>query len=83
MPTPLEKFQSLLRELFQFEHADLDFGVYRIMNLRRDRMEKWLTEELPARAKSILTEGGQTADDDDLASRLEQLRICWGLSPNS
>ena len=30
MLKPLEKFQSLLRELFQFEHADLDFGVYRI-----------------------------------------------------
>jgi hypothetical protein len=35
MPTPLEKFQSLLRELFQFEQADLDFGVHRIMSPRR------------------------------------------------
>ena len=73
MPTPLEKFQSLLRELFQFEQADLDFGVYRIMNLRRARMEKWLNEELPARASAILKKGGNTADDD-LGGRLEVLK---------
>jgi adenine-specific DNA-methyltransferase len=73
MPTPLEKFQSLLRELFQFEQADLDFGVYRIMNLRRERMEKWLNEELPARARAILAQGGTTADDD-LGARLEALK---------
>jgi tetratricopeptide (TPR) repeat protein len=73
MATPLEKFQSLLRELFQFEQADLDFGVYRIMNLRRERMKKWLNEELPARARAILKQGGTTADDD-LSNRLEALK---------
>jgi hypothetical protein len=31
MATPREKFQSLLRELFQFDRANLDFGIYRIM----------------------------------------------------
>jgi len=74
MPTPLEKFQTLLRELFQFEQADLDFGVYRIMNLRRERMERWLNEELPARARGILKLGGSTADDD-LNRRLEVLKL--------
>ncbi len=73
MPIPLEKFQLLLRELFQFEQADLDFGVYRIMNLRRARMEKWLNEELPARARAILKQGGNTADDE-LGGRLEVLK---------
>jgi len=24
----LEKFQNLLREIFQFESSDLDFGIY-------------------------------------------------------
>lgn len=73
MSTPLEKFQSLLRELFQFEQADLDFGVYRIMNMRRERMEKWLNEELPERAREILKQGGATADDD-LSARIEALK---------
>lgn len=30
------KFQNLLRELFQFDCADLDFGIYRIMNHKLD-----------------------------------------------
>ena len=39
-----DKFQRLLRELFQFDCADLDFGIYRIMNRKRDVIEKKLTE---------------------------------------
>lgn len=31
-PPHISKFQQLLRELFQFDCADLDFGIYRIMN---------------------------------------------------
>ena len=73
MQTALGKFQSLLRELFQFEHADLDFGVYRIMNLRRERMEKWLNDELPKRARQILKIAEKTADDN-LLDRLAILK---------
>jgi hypothetical protein len=29
------KFQQLLREIFQFDCTDLDFGIYRIMNYKR------------------------------------------------
>ena len=32
MATTFEKFQRLLEELFQLDQADLDFGIYRIMN---------------------------------------------------
>jgi len=42
-----EKFQQLLRELFQFDCADLDFGIYRIMNYKRDVIEKFITRDLP------------------------------------
>src|ERR1044071_7510416 len=74
MPTALEKFQNLLRELFQFEDAaELDFGIYRIMKLRRERMEQWLTVDLPARAKEII-DGSSPTFDSDLAQRLEGLR---------
>lgn len=74
MRKPLEKFQQLLRELFQFEDAaQLDFGIYRIMKLRRERMEQWLTVDLPARAKEII-EGSSPTFDDDLTQRLEGLR---------
>ena len=47
MTSHREKFQQLLRELFQFDCADLDFGIYRIMNYKRDVVEKFITRDLP------------------------------------
>lgn len=43
----LSKFQQLLRELFQFDFADLDFGIYRIMNHKRDVVERFIAKDLP------------------------------------
>jgi adenine-specific DNA-methyltransferase len=42
----LKKFQDLLRQLFQFEAADMDFGIYRIMNARREEIMRFLNDEL-------------------------------------
>ena len=44
---PIQKFQNLLRELFQFDCADLDFGIYRIMNHKRDVVERFISTNLP------------------------------------
>lgn len=43
----LQKFQRLLKELFQFESSDLDFGIYRIFNYKRKEIEKFIEERLP------------------------------------
>ena len=53
----VEKFQQLLRELFQFDCADLDFGIYRIMNHKRDVIEKFITEKLPNSVAAELDRG--------------------------
>jgi len=37
-----DKFKDILREMFQMDQADLDFGIYRIMNAKRDEIEKFL-----------------------------------------
>ncbi|GAB6274469.1 MAG: hypothetical protein STSR0004_13320 [Peptococcaceae bacterium] len=42
----IKKFQDLLEKLFQFEAADLDFGVYRILNAKKNRLEKFIQEDL-------------------------------------
>ncbi len=47
MADAIGKFQHLLRELFQFDCADLDFGIYRIMNYKRETIEKFVAEKLP------------------------------------
>jgi hypothetical protein len=38
----LRKFQDLLRQLFQFDSADLDFGIYRILNYKRQEVDKFI-----------------------------------------
>lgn len=44
---PLKKLQSLLWELFQFDFADLDFGLYRLFHLRRAEINIFISEQLP------------------------------------
>ena len=37
-----EKLKVKLRELFELDKADLDFGIYRIMNQKRDEVVRFL-----------------------------------------
>jgi len=46
-PTKLDILQEKLKELFEFEDQDLDFGIYRIINIKRDEIRKFIDEELP------------------------------------
>ena len=65
----LTKFQALLRELFQFDCADLDFGIYRIMNHKRDVVEHFVTQQLPASVSAEL-EGGPLAQQNQACAAL-------------
>ena len=40
------KVRELLRKIFQFEDSDLDFGIYRIMNLKKKEIEKFIDKDL-------------------------------------
>ena len=60
-----ENFQRLLRELFQFDCADLDFGVYRIMNHKREVIEKFISEDLVKAVSEVLDRGA--LHDQELA----------------
>ncbi|MDR9817578.1 MAG: hypothetical protein RJR34_12615 [Candidatus Methanoculleus thermohydrogenotrophicum] len=61
MSTPQIKFQQLLRELFQFDCADLDFGIYRIMNFKRVIIERFISEDLPRLVNDELNKGALAA----------------------
>lgn len=67
----IEKFQRLLRELFQFDSTDLDFGIYRIMNYKRDAVEKFIAEDLPKVISDDL-EQGVLAEQDRAAAELAE-----------
>jgi adenine-specific DNA-methyltransferase len=41
-----DRFIQLLRELFQLNQPDLDFGLYKIMHAKSEEIEKFLTEDL-------------------------------------
>ena len=69
----LRKFQDLLRDLFQFDCADLDFGIYRIMNHKRDAIEKFIIQDLPRRIAADLDTGALDRQAR-AASNLEEAR---------
>jgi adenine-specific DNA-methyltransferase len=46
MSANLDKLKRLLAELFQLDQADLDFGIYRIMNAKREEITRFLDNDL-------------------------------------
>ncbi|MCS7181698.1 MAG: hypothetical protein NZ869_01080, partial [Thermoanaerobaculum sp.] len=69
----LERFQDLLRELFQFDCADLDFGIHRIMNYKRAVIERFNTEDLPKAIAEELQRGA-LAEQGQAQKALEEAR---------
>ena len=46
--TPYQKkLISIFEEMFQFDRADLDFGIYRIMRMKHDQISDFLRKKLP------------------------------------
>ena len=41
-----QKLKDKLKELFQFDYSDLDFGIYRIMNYKRKEIEDFIENDL-------------------------------------
>jgi len=81
MLTPKDKFQQLLRELFQFDCADLDFGIYRIMNIKREAIEKFIQNDLMETVDKELSKGvlaGQTKTAEELEKTAKQIRQSFG-----
>lgn len=67
-----EKLQGVLKEIFEMDKADLDFGIYRIMNQKRKEVMDFIDRRLPQDIKAILSET-QSKDSVSLQAELEQL----------
>lgn len=50
----LERFIKLLKELFELDKSDLDFGIYRIINIRQREIMDYLYNRLPKKVTEIL-----------------------------
>ena len=50
----LDRLKALLREMFRLDRGDLDFGIYRIMNLRAAEIAAFLDHDLLPQVKEKL-----------------------------
>ena len=69
----LERLRGLLREMFQLDRGDLDFGLYRIMNLKAGEITAFLDNDLLPQVQGTLR--GISAEeraklDEDLRTTL-------------
>ena len=67
----LEQMQKLLKEMFQFEESDLDFGIYRIMNIKREEVSKFIDKELVEYVKEEIK---TVEDSGELKNKLDELK---------
>ncbi|MCC6550626.1 MAG: site-specific DNA-methyltransferase [Ignavibacteriaceae bacterium] len=51
-----DKLIDVLNEVFMLDKAELDFGIYRILNQKRNDIQKFLTQELIPQVKETLNE---------------------------
>ena len=65
----LDRLRALLREMFQLDRGDLDFGLYRIMNLKAGEIAAFLDADLLPQVKTQLN----LTSEEELASLEEDL----------
>lgn len=63
MSDKLNRFVNLMKSIFELDKSDLDFGIYRIMNIRKDEIEKFLTEGLPEKVQAALVPFASSTED--------------------
>ena len=67
-----DSFIKKLQEIFMMDHAELDFGIYRIMNQKRQDIEHFLTKELLPQVKQVLESNGN-GDADKAKKRMAEI----------
>jgi len=67
----LQKLRNHLKVLFQFDCADLDFGIYRIMNYKRKEIERFIEDDL-IRVVEKEFEKYKVQNQKELSERIEE-----------
>jgi len=79
------KLRNLLQELFQLDQTDLDFGIYRIMNQKRDEITHFLEDDLLPQVQEAFKEY-RSSDRIQIESQLNeavQQATALGVDPES
>lgn len=69
--TQYNSFVSKLQEIFMMDHAELDFGIYRIMNYKRKEINDFLTNKLLPQVEAVLKQNIET-DSEEVRQKLEE-----------
>ena len=80
----LRRLKNLLGELFMFDQADLDFGIYRIMKLRREEIRRFLDDDLLVQVREALGDvaaGKRAAVELELREAVAGARLL-GMNPD-
>ena len=56
MEPPFEQLKEKLKEIFQLDRRDLDFGIYRILNIKSAEIRGFLDEKLLPQVHKVLEE---------------------------
>ncbi|MGM9716741.1 MAG: DNA methyltransferase [Prevotella sp.] len=59
-----ESFIKKLQEIFMMDHAELDFGIYRIMNQKRADINHFLKFELLPQVKTALADAPEDSENE-------------------
>jgi len=69
-----DKFVAKLQEIFMMDHAELDFGIYRIMNQKREEINRFLQADLLPQVKQALQgDGGNVQQAKKRMAEIEQM----------
>lgn len=68
----LTRLQAFFHSLFQFDLADLDFGLYRLFRLKQEEIEAFITEQLPREVDAAFAEAS-AGDREYLDREIERL----------
>ena len=72
-----ESFKKKLEEIFMMDHAELDFGIYRIMNQKRTDIQRFLDSELLPQVKQVL-EGNNGGEAEKAKKRMAEIAASVG-----
>ncbi len=75
MSQKYEKLKTLLKELFQLDQPDLDFGIYRIMHAKSAEVTQFLDQDLLPQVKEafgLYKTADKAGLEKELATAIEQ-----------
>ena len=72
MNQKFEELKTLLRELFQIDQPDLDFGLYRVLRAKSAEITTFLEKDLLTQVKEVL-DGYAEVDKKALRAKLEKV----------